>query len=68
MQTQAIIFDNSIYNIFTARNWLRKHKYKPIKNVDKTLHYLRYRLIEPDEFKNYVTRDLGNGIQLILGF
>ena len=64
---QAILFDNTIYTPVTARNWLRKHKYITIKNVDKTDKYLRYRIVDPKQFKAFITKDIGAGIKLIIG-
>ena len=65
---QAIIFDNKIWTTITARAWLKKHKHKPIKRVDKTLNYLRYRLIEPNKFKNFIMKKTVIGINLVIGY
>ena len=46
----------------------KKHKYKPIKRVDKTLNYLRYRLVEPNKFKNFIMKKTGIGINLVIGY
>lgn len=67
MLVQSVIFFNKKWNVNTAREWLKKHGYTPIKHVDKTENYLRYRIREPT-FENYVLRSLGNsGIKLVLG-
>ena len=46
----------------------KKHKYKPIKRVDKTLNYLRYRLIEPNKFKNFIMKKTVISINLVIGY
>lgn len=67
MIVQAVIFNNKKWDVNTARKWLKEHDYKPIKHVDKTENYLRYRIREPT-FANYVLKPLGNsGIRLIFG-
>jgi hypothetical protein len=63
---QAIIFDNKKWTTATARAWLKKHKYKPIKRVDKTLNYLRYRLVDPAKFKSFTMKTLDT-IKLVIG-
>ena len=65
---QAVIFHNKLWTTETARAWLKKHKYKPIKRVDKTLNYLRYRLVEPNKFKNFIMKKTGTGIKLVIGY
>lgn len=67
MIVQAVIFNNKKWDVNTARKWLKEHDYKPIKHVDKTENYLRYRIREP-AFVNYVIKPLGfSGIKLVLG-
>lgn len=53
---QAILFDNKKWLCKEAREWLRKHDYKPIKNAHTTANYHRYRLVEPDQFKSFSTK------------
>jgi hypothetical protein len=65
---QAIIFDNKLWTATTARAWLKKNNYTPIKRVHKTLNYLRYRLIEPTKFKSFIMKKTGTGIKLVIGY
>ena len=67
MRVHSIIFDNSLYTTDLARKWLKKHKYKPIKHVDKTIHFLRYRIVDPAEFRSFVTKDISHGIKFVFG-
>ena len=64
---QAIIFKNDRFTSKQARDYLKKHKLKPIKRVHKTDNFLRYRLRDPADFKRFRTikRD---GFDLIIGF
>ena len=66
-QVHSIIFDNSMFTPDTARKWLSKHNYKPIKHVDKTLHFLRYRIRDPALFKSFVTKEITPGIKIVFG-
>jgi len=63
---QSIIFDRKIYTLSNARGWLKLHGYEPIKQPHTTEHYHRYRIRKPDKNDNYITKDLRNGIKLII--
>jgi hypothetical protein len=66
---QAIIF--AIKNFpksEDAREWLRKHKYKPIKRVHRTKKFLRYRLAEPNNKKQHRTHKIKEGIKMIIEY
>lgn len=65
MKIQSVIFEKKYWNIKKAIKWLDENDYIHNK-VDKTPHYYRFRQLEPT-FKKYVTKDLKNGILLILG-
>ena len=65
---QSVIFDIKIFTPLGARNWLKKHKLKSIKSVDKTLNYLRYRIRPPAEYKQFRIKNIGNGVKFVLGF
>ena len=41
---QAVIFNKKKYTANEARKFLQKNNMHPIKRVDKTTNYLRYRL------------------------
>ena len=63
---QAVLFDNVLYTTKQARKWLKTHNYKPIKRVDKTEKYFRYRIQKPEENNKYIFKSINNGIKLIL--
>ncbi len=64
---QAIVFDG-FWTPTKARAWMKKHKFKPIKRVHKTTGgFLRYRLIEPKQFKRFFTKKTKRGISFIIG-
>jgi len=58
---QNLMFEKAKWTPATARAWLKKHNYKPIKRVDAKKDYLHYRLKDPDEFiaKSFRTKELG---------
>jgi len=51
---QAVIFEKRYYTPTTARKWLKRNGLTPIKAVDKTKNYLRYRIRIP-AYKSYYT-------------
>ena len=68
MLVQAILFDKNKWNPTEARHWLKKHKYVPIKYVDKTQNQIRYRIRDPAEFSSFVTKSYPDrGINIIFG-
>ncbi len=68
MSLHSVVFlKDKGWNSNKAREWLKKHDYKPIKRVHKTENTLRYRL-RPPKFKRYITKKIKNGINLVIGF
>lgn len=70
---QAVIFNKNKWTSEKARKWLDKHDFKPIKHVDKTLNYLRYRITDPKMYKSFSTISLtknrrDKGIKLVIGY
>jgi len=65
---QSVIFNKKYYTCTTARNWLKKKKLKPIKRVDKTDKYLRYRINSPSKYKSFTTKSTSDNLKLIIGF
>lgn len=53
---QAILFNNKKFDTTSARSWLKRNNFKPIKRVDKTKNLLRYRIIEPIYNQKYIYR------------
>lgn len=65
---QSIIFKKDKYTTDEARKWLKKHKHIPIKRVDKTKEYLRYRIAEPDPKKEKRTISMGPNIKAVVQY
>lgn len=65
-RVQAILFDRKYFTATKARKWLKEHDYKPIKRVDRTKNFLRYRIRSP--FDNFYTKKIKNDtIHLVIG-
>lgn len=64
----AVIFDKSHWTKALAHHWLVKNNLKPIAPVRETLHFYRYRIRDPKQFKHFITRNLHGHIELIIGF
>ena len=67
-ETQAVTFASSQWTPAMARLWLSAHDYVPIKRVHRTAHRLRYRIRDPGMFSRYITKNIGGGIELVIGF
>lgn len=71
-RVQSIAFDKSLYSPEKVHEWVRSHGYKCSK-IDETDTQLRVRQISPEYarrlgFVQYVTKDIGHGILLILAY
>jgi hypothetical protein len=63
---QAVLFNKDKWSTNSAKLWLKKHGYKPIKRAHMTENFYRYRLHEPVKGEEYRTIKLGqSGIELI---
>lgn len=53
-----------------AISWIRSHGYKPIKPVDVSPNFFRFRLVDPDRIKGarFRTIDLGTAGHMILAY
>lgn len=58
---QNIMFNKQFFTEKKAKAYMKKHDYKPIKDVDITKNYLRYRLKEPKD-TDYKTYKIDEGV------
>ena len=65
-QIQSVLFDNTIFDTFSSKKWLREHYIKPMKKVHKTDNFLRYRIETPPKNKRYMTIDYEKGVKIVL--
>ena len=66
---QAIVISKEYYNRRQAENWIRRHKYNPIKTVHETPMTFRYRLKEPNHDRyDYRIITLSIGIKAVVGY
>ena len=45
---QSVLFHKDLYDTYRARRGLLRHKIHPLKRVDITTNWLRYRIRNPD--------------------
>jgi hypothetical protein len=64
---QSVLFNRTIWNKSSAKDWLKNHHLKYNK-VDVKPHYLRFRQVEPGCFERFRTKKTENGIDLVIGF
>lgn len=67
-QVQAVLFDSDTWDIFGSHLWLQKHGIYPIKSPHITENYIRYRIQNPDKYKQLRTKQITPSIQFIIGF
>ena len=64
---QAVLFKKP-FTTKKARAFLKKNGFKPIKRVDKTKNFLRYRIRDPKQFKRFRTISFTKNIKAVVGF
>ena len=62
------MFDNTRWNVNSARKWLSMHGYRPIKGAHITDNYIHYRIKEPDRTKRSRNIPFGQGIKAVAQF
>jgi hypothetical protein len=68
-ELQSVVFMRDKYTSDLARQWLKDHNINRMKNVHKTNTYLRYRITDPTQYGEYMTKIIDEGaIHLIIGF
>lgn len=72
LKTQSVIISKDNFTLSKAKQWIKKNKYKLTyygKGVDIKPNTYRFRQDAPKHFnsKTYITKDLKNGIKLVLG-
>lgn len=70
-QIQAVTFKKKDWDTKQARKWMKDHNLTPIKHVDITDNFYRYRITSPTLYKRYETKVVdhnGKEIHLIIGF
>jgi len=70
-EVQAILFDKHRFTAEDAKRILQELDYTPIKAVHITEHYRRYRIREPEEFREGTFRTYDSpttrGLKFIIG-
>ena len=62
----AVHFLKSRWTLKRTEKWLEKHNLIPIKDVDITDKFYRYRILPRSKKYNYITKKLSNGINLVI--
>lgn len=60
MILHSVLFDRSVYNPTTAKQWLRNHNLKEIRPYNLSNKYVRFRIKDPKGYTNFVTKKEGN--------
>ena len=67
---QSVIFDKDKFNVSTAKRWIKKHNYILDYGIDEKLNVYRVRQYPPEflEDYDYFTKDLNNGVKLVIAY
>jgi len=63
---QSVIIDKNKFSLNKAIKWIKKHNYNIDYGIDEKLNYYRFRQYPPKKGASYITKDLGNGVKLII--
>jgi len=72
LKVQSVLISRDMYNLREAKSWIRKHDFKETfygKGVEKSDNFFRFRQAAPGRFKDksFVTKEITDGIKLVLG-
>jgi hypothetical protein len=67
-ELQSIYFNRSIWNKSKSRIWIKSNGFRPMKPAHATTTQIRYRISNPDKYKKFITKNIGDGIYLVFGF
>jgi hypothetical protein len=67
-EIQSVYFMSPPWKTTTAKAWLKKEGFVPIKRVHKNGHELRYRITEPEQYKRFRTKKHENDVYFVYGF
>ena len=67
-EIQAVLFDKHFWTKEEAEEYLKKHDYKPIKELHETKNRIRARLIDPQIFSHFMIHKIPNHVELLIGF
>ena len=65
-ELQSARFHKTKFTTQQARAYLKRKNIKPIKHVDITPYYYRYRITEPI-YDRYITKKISDGIEYVYG-
>jgi len=72
MPIQSILFNKNKWTIPKAKEWLKDNKFKTFYSAGQspreTKHFYRFRQSAPKKYKHYITKDMPNGILIIVGY
>lgn len=64
---QSVVFSKRLWNTARAKKWLKKEGYSGLE-VDIKPHTLRFRQLNPNQFKSFRVKELTGGVSLVLAF
>ena len=67
-EVHSILFNKNIWTLKDSKRWLKEHDYIPIKKVDITTNFYRFRIRDPKLFKKFRIIYIDYGIEFVLGF
>lgn len=67
-EVHSILFNKNIWILKDAKRWLREHDYIPIKKVDITTNFYRFRIRDPKLYRTFRIIYIDYGIEFVLGF
>jgi hypothetical protein len=70
LSIQSVLIPKNTFTLEDAQEWILNNGFKlsfDKKNVDITDNYFRFRQSRPSNFKKYFTREIKDGVLLVIG-
>jgi hypothetical protein len=62
------MFEKSYWSTADAKKELKKMGLTPIKRVDVTKNFYRYRIVDPREFERFSIKNTNKHMKLVIGY
>lgn len=66
-EIQSVLFSRKLYNVKTSMSWMKQHRI-PMKKLDITENYIRYRQKSPKKYKRFRMKQISKGVLFVLGW
>ena len=65
---QTLILSKDHFTLRSANNWIKDHKFRPIKPPHETINTFRFRIRHPSDKYDYRIKKITEGVKAVIGY